>query len=400
MVPAPLPRNRDFRLLWAGQALSEAGSQVSTVAYPLLVLALTHSAAKAGVVGFAKALPFVVFALPAGVVADRVDRRRLMLACDAGRALALGSIAVALLADGAEYAQIAAVAFVDGALFATSYVAERGALSRIVAREDLPAAVARNEARTFAASIVGPPLGGVLFAAGRFVPFLADAASYLGSAVALTLVRDRLQEERVVADAPGGRVAELVEGLRWLWRRPFFRAAALLFAAGNPLLTGLSLLAVLLATRHGASPAAVGAMLAIVGAGGLAGAMAAGRLRRSLSARAALLAESWLIAALVPLLLAVGPAIAIGLVVAGAELLTPVTNSLVTGRRVALTPDRLQGRVQAASMMLAQSLGWLGPLAVGFAFQHAGPTATVLGVAAWALALALTATAAPGLRRG
>jgi MFS family permease len=88
----PLLRHRDFMLLWGGEVLSELGSQTSTVAYPLLILALTGSAAKAGVVGLAKWLPLALFAVPAGVLADRLNRKRLMIACDAIRMVAAASI--------------------------------------------------------------------------------------------------------------------------------------------------------------------------------------------------------------------------------------------------------------------------------------------------------------------
>ena len=171
-VSVPLRRNRDFMLLWGGQTLSELGSQFSLVAYPLLVLALTGSAAKAGVVGFAKTVPIAVFALPAGALADRVNRKHLMVACDGVRAIALVTIPVALAAGGVPYAVIVAVAFIDGSGFVFSYVAERGALRQLVAREQLGEAVARNESRTFAANMAGPPLGGLLFGLGRAIPFL------------------------------------------------------------------------------------------------------------------------------------------------------------------------------------------------------------------------------------
>src|SRR5579859_3335686 len=92
----PLLRNRDYMLLWGGQALSELGSQSSTVAYPLLVLALTGSASKAGIVGLAKWLPLAVFALPAGALADRLDRKRLMVTTDAIRLAGAASIVAAL----------------------------------------------------------------------------------------------------------------------------------------------------------------------------------------------------------------------------------------------------------------------------------------------------------------
>src|SRR5690242_16917650 len=120
-VDVPLRRNRDYMLVWAGQAVSELGSQVSTVAYPLLVLALTHSPAKAGVVGLAATLPLPLLALPAGVLADRFDRKRLMLACDALRAAALAALTVAVFNGGVAYGVVGAVAFFDGALLTVSF---------------------------------------------------------------------------------------------------------------------------------------------------------------------------------------------------------------------------------------------------------------------------------------
>jgi hypothetical protein len=107
-------------LLWSGQTLSELGSQVSLVAYPLLVLALTGSPAKAGVVGFAKTLPVAALALPAGALADRVNRKHLMIACDGFRAIALTTIPIALASGGLPYGLIVAVAFIDGSGFVVS----------------------------------------------------------------------------------------------------------------------------------------------------------------------------------------------------------------------------------------------------------------------------------------
>jgi len=395
----PLLRNRDFMLLWSGEVLSELGSQTSTVAYPLLILALTGSAAKAGVVGLAKWLPLTLFALPAGVLADRMDRKRLMIGCDAVRMLGAASIVGALWLGRPAYLQVVAVAFLDGALFITSHICERGALRQVVAPEQLQDAVAQNEARYFSASIVGPPLGGVLFAAARSLPFVADTASFLSSMTAISFTRAKFQTPSTADKLSWrGLWAEVVGGFSWLRHQPFFRTASLLFAAGNPIFTGLYLLAILLAKHHGASSAAVGAMFAIVGAGGLLGALLAAPLRRRVTARALIAGEDWLLVGSVLMLLVAHNALLIGLLVAAAEFATPVTNSVVAGSRVAVTPDHLQGRVQAASTMLAMSLGWLGPLAVGVAFQQTGPTTTVLIVAAWALALAVVATLAPALR--
>jgi predicted MFS family arabinose efflux permease len=136
----------------------------------------------------------------------------------------------------------------------------------------------------------------------------------------------------------------------------------------QPRLHRLYLLAILLAKHHGASSAAVGAMFAIVGAGGILGAILAGSIRRRLTARSVIAGEQWVLVTSVLLLLLVHNALLIGVLVAAAEFGTPITNSLIAGSRVAATPDRLQGRVAAISAGVAMSLAWLGPLAVGFAF--------------------------------
>jgi predicted MFS family arabinose efflux permease len=393
VAPGPLHRNRDFVLLWSGQTLSALGSQVSLVAYPLLVLALTGSAAKAGVVGFAKALPMALFALPAGALVDRVNRRHVMVAADGGRAVALATIPIALAAGHLPFALIVAVAFVDGAGFVFSSVAERGALRQIVPREQLPEAVARNESRIFGAMLAGPPLGGLLFGLGRAIPFLADALSYAASSVSLLLIRSDFQEVR--DDTAHGGFAE---GLRWLWRQPFLRDCMLLFAGGNPVFTGLYLLIVVLAKRQGASPQLIGGMLGLVAAGGLFGALLAPALQKRLSPRLVIIGETWVIALSLPLLLVAHNALLLGLVVAAAELVTPVTNSIVVSIRIALAPDRLQGRTQAASTLIAYSFGWVGPLAVGLMLESAGSTATILVLTGWMLVLGVGAIATPAFR--
>ena len=97
--PVPLHRNRDFMILWSSQVASTVGTRVTSVAFPLLVLAVTGSPAQAGLVAFAQTLPYLVLFLPAGALVDRWDRKRTMLVCEAGRAVALGSIALAIYLD-------------------------------------------------------------------------------------------------------------------------------------------------------------------------------------------------------------------------------------------------------------------------------------------------------------
>jgi len=109
-----LSRDRNFTLLWVGQTLSEIGSQVTAIAMPLLVLALTGSAAKVGV---ARMVAFPLVSLPAGVIADRSDRRRVMIVCAAGRLVATASVAGALAAGRPGLGQLMAVALIDAGLY-------------------------------------------------------------------------------------------------------------------------------------------------------------------------------------------------------------------------------------------------------------------------------------------
>src|SRR6184192_3839222 len=140
-------RNREFVLLQLGQLLSSAGTSSTTIAYPLLALALTHSPAKAGIISFARLIPYALFGLVAGLAADRWNRKRLMIAADAVRAAAVGALAAAILLGYAEFWQIPVVAFVEGTgamLFWSSYA---GGLRAIVAAGELPAAVGAQRAR-------------------------------------------------------------------------------------------------------------------------------------------------------------------------------------------------------------------------------------------------------------
>ena len=396
-VDVPLRRNRDYMLVWAGQGVSELGSQVSTVAYPLLVLALTHSPAKAGIVGLAATLPLPLLALPAGMLADHLDRKRLMLTCDALRATALAALTVAVFSGGVAYGVVAAVAFFDGALLTVSFVTERGVLRRLVPPEQLAAAVARNETAFYASSVVGPPLGGLLFAISRALPFLADAISYTFSATATLLTRTRFQAERT--EARGSLAAEFTSGLRWLWRHPLLRTCSLITAAVNPTWRALYLLLVVLAKRHGASSSLIGVMFAMIaGAGLLGGLLAGSRLASRISVTAAVRIDTWTTALLIPLLLIAQGTLFTALIVALIEFPAALVNSAVEGLRSNLAPDHMQSRVHAAAGTLSQSLGWAGPLVIGLALQNFSSEASILLLCGWALLAALASSLAPSMR--
>jgi MFS family permease len=395
-TPVPLRRNRDYALLWIGQTLSLIGTQSSWVAYPLLVLALTGSAAKAGMVGFASWFPYLVFQLPAGALVDRWDRRRTMIGCDAIRAVALLSVAVALWLGFLTFPQLLIVAFVDRTCSIAFAPAERAALSRIVPSQQLAEAVARNDAREATSSLLGPPLGGALFGIARSAPFVADAVSYLLSLCAVVALRTPLAPEPV-AQRPRLR-AEVREGVAFIWRIPFLRATALQAMGTNLTWSATTLTIIVIARTHGASGAEVGAMFTLVGIGGILGSAASGWLLHSFSPSAIVLGSVWCWGALIALLVATTNPFLLGLILGTALSLAPAWNGAVVGMQIRMTPDRLQGRVAAVEALLSFGARPFGMLATGYLIEEAGGRATLVVIAAWTLLIAAASTFSPSLR--
>lgn len=391
-----LRRNRDFTKLWVGQAVSTLGSRSSYIAYPLLVLALTGSPALAGIVGFLRQLPLLLFQLPAGALADRYDRRRLMIACDLGRALAMTSLAVALLVGRATFAHVLVVAFVEGALNVLFTPAQTGAIKQLVPSTALPAAVAANEARDSAAYLAGPSLGGVLFALTRAAPFLVDAVSYLVSFLTLTAIRHPFQEQRRAPRRPLHR--EIGEGVAWIWQHPFLRSALLLAGGSNLVSNALALVLILASRERGASATAVGLMLTLVAAGGLAGAVLAPTLQRRLPRRLVVLGLPWLYAALIPTFALLSNPLLLGAVFGVMALLGPTWNAIVSGYAIAITPDHMQARRSSVDWLISGSGLAVAPLLAGYLLDRLGPTGTITAFAALAVVLAVAATASNALR--
>jgi hypothetical protein len=382
-------------LLQTGQLLSSAGNQATSIAYPLLVLGLTGSAARAGAVAFARTLPLALFGLPAGLAADRWSRRRLMISADAVRAVALAALAAAIVAGDLAFWPIALVAFVEGtgnAVFAAAYP---GALRAVVPLRQLPAATGAQSGRQAAVFMVGPPLGGALFELGRAIPFAADAVSYAFSTCSLLAMRTRFEEERV--REPSSLRTRLLEGIRFLWGQPFLRTCALIFSVSNFIGPGLLLTIVVVGNQQGLTGGQVGLLVAAFAAAMLAGSAASPVVRRALPVRAVLLLELWLWVGCA--LFLVWPSVYVltaGML--GAGFAIPSTDSIVHGYRIAMTPDRLIGRSEAVRSTLSLVIAPLGPLLAGTLLGLVSARATVAAFAAAALALAVWATLSPAVR--
>jgi hypothetical protein len=395
VTAVPLRRNRDFVLLQIGQLLSDTGTQSASIAYPLLVLAVTHSPAKAGIVAFARILPPALLSLPAGIAADRWSRRRLMIAADVVRVLAIGSLAAMILHGGVAFWQILIVAFVEGSGNALFRVAQVGALRAVVPARQLPAAVGAQTGRQATVQLAGPPLGGALFGIARSLPFIADAVSFAFSTLSLLAMKTPFQEERE-ADGASMR-SHLAEGFRFLWGQPFLRTCALLFGLANFIGPGVLLAIVVVGKRQGLSGGAVGALFASFGACLLLGSFVSPLVRRLLPVRAVLVLELWLwlgCAAFV-----VWPSVYV--LTAGmlpVAIAIPSTDSVVHGFRIALTPDRLLGRVESVRSTISLLIAPLGPLTAGLLLGAVSARATIAVFAAGGLVLAVWGTLSPSVR--
>jgi MFS family permease len=395
MPAVPLRRNRDFMLLQVGQLLSSAGSQAAVIAYPLLVLALTHSAFKAGLVAFARTLPLAVLSIPAGVAADQFSRRALMIGSDALRAVAIGVLAVSLIAFDTPFWVIACIAFIEGTGTAIFGAASPGAVRAVVPTEQLPEAAGATSGRAAAVRIIGPPIGGSLYEVARSLPFVVDAVSYAFSTISLLLMRVRFEEQRERQTA--SIRARAREGMEFIWSQPFVRITCFLYGLLNFTGPGLLFCIVVIGQAQGLRGGALGLLTALFAVGVLVGSFISPALRRVVSVRAVLLLEVWCWAGCGIFL--VWPSVyvlAASLVPVG--LAIPSTDSVVNGYRIAITPDRLLGRSESVRNAISLSISSISPLVAGLLLQHTTPRWTIAFFTAWALALALWGTRSAVLR--
>jgi fucose permease len=386
--PPPLHRNPDFRRLWIGQACSELGSSAAQLAYPLLVLVLTGSPVHAGLVGSVALGASALLGLPAGALVDRWNRRRVMIGCEIVRGLAVVTLVIAILTDRASLPLILVTAAVQGGAGALFGPAQSAALRHVVPTTQLPMASARNQARSYAAELAGPPLGGALFGFARFAPFLADVISFVVSAIAIAGIRRPLQDKRTERHEPVHRAVWL--GLRFVVTEPFLRAVVCLAPLVNAALAGVMFLLIVTLQDRGVPPAGIGAMQSVILAGGLAGALIAPWLLPRFRAQVLIplclcsLAVVVTVAAVLPATYLVGVVLATGM------LLAPALNAGLFGYQIAITPDAMQGRVDSSISLLASCLQPLAPLAAALLF------ATIGGQWAMACFAGLLAVAAAG----
>ncbi len=388
---APPPRiglGSEFGKLWLASAVSNLGDGVALVAAPLLAIALTRDPRLVAGLAVAQNLPWLLFALPSGALADRLDRRRIMAGATAARAALIGGLGVAVLLGWTSLPLLYVVFFLLGVgetLFDTTAVT---ILPAIVPRKRLPQANARLAGTTTVANhFVGKPLGGLLFAVAAASPFLLGAGDLAASAALLLTLRGTFQP-RQRADAPPTALwSEIAEGIRWLWHQRLLRTVALTLSLLNVTFVAWNSQLVLLASeRLGLGAVGYGALLTAHAIGAVAGSATAGRIIALLgTARVLRLAVIIEAATPVALALATGPWMAgAALAVFGCHAL--VWGAVLTALRQELTPDPLRGRVEGVYRLLENGGVAPGALLGGLIAHRLGLTApfwlaAIVGVA-------------------
>jgi len=394
--PVPLRRNRGFRLLWIGQLLSDTGTGIGALGYPLLILALTHSAVLAGVVGTVRAIARLCLQLPAGALADRLDRRLTMIVCDVMRAGLLALLAVLIAVQLASWPVVLIVCVIEGGAGAIFDPAATAALPAIVPDGQLEEAWAATEARTYAAGLAGPALGGVLFGLGRAVPFLADAVSYAVSFGTVSRIRGRFRPRSSVERKPLWR--EAADGLRVVWQVPLLRAVLITAPLVNFAFNGVVFTIILALRQHGTSSVVIGLVQAAITVGGLLGAIVAPRLQGRVGIGTLAAGVSFAGVALFIIAAVVVPSPLVALPLALDLVLAPAANAALFGVMLRSAPDEMRGRVSNAVLMVATALAALAPLSAGLLVQHLSAGWAVGAFAAPMAVAGALCVLLPGLR--
>jgi MFS family permease len=367
--PLPLRRNRDFNILWSGQALSDMGTQMSTIAYPLLILATTHSAARAGIVGSATIAGTLLLLLPAGVAADRWPRKKILIITSLIQLVVGATVVPAIVTNHIYLLQLILVGFIQGGALAFYTGASRGAVRRIVAPEQLPDAFARTQARDRAATMLGPPAGSALFSVAPYLPFAADSVSFGAITLAVSLLRKNLDPERssIPPELADLKLRQRVLlGLKHVFTDPFLRMVTIWATVINGVIAGMRLTSIVLAEQTGARPAEVGLMFTISAAVGLVGALLSRRLISLFGERLMVQLICWVFPVCAAVM-AVAPAFWLIGIMAGLTgfFLMPI-NVILLARAAEITKDHMQAQMSNAMQLCWTSLMAITPAVFGW----------------------------------
>lgn len=376
--------------LWTASVVSNFGDGVSSIAYPWLASAVTRSPVQIALVTVATRLPWLIFSLPAGVITDRVDRRRLVAWMDVVRFVVTLGVAAIVLASQSGLADPEAVAAGTAALPTNStfllgmiYLAALLLGSAEVLRDNsaqtlLPAIVTeenleRANGRLWGAelvmnSFVGPPAGGFLLAVAFSLPFFVDAGTFAVAAGLVFLITGQFQATRPAGEPARSAsfTGEMKEGLRWLWRHPLFRPMAISLGVINALSTlAFATFVLFIQEIAGLGAAGFGALMASAAVGGVIGSLISPWVSRRIGQGPSLFLTLWtcIITSLVMGL--TSSAVVLGAMFALLSLTGTIWNVITVSLRQALIPDHLLGRVNSVYRFFGWGMMPIGSLLGG-----------------------------------
>ena len=365
--------DHDFARLWVGITVSQFGSQVSTLAIPLIgVLTFGASPFQMGLLTAAGQAPFLFLSLPAGVIVDRTQRKPLLVATDAIAGILLLSIPTAAVFDMLSFAHLLVVAFGVGATVTFGEVAQYAYVPSLVGRDRLVMANSRIQASHSAAESAGPGLGGVLVQI-LSAPFaiVINAATFLISAWLTSKITQTEPHVQWMEAKERSLLQQVGAGVRFLFEHPLLRVVILVSIASQLFAGGfMALLVLYLVNSLGLSPITIGLLFVIGGLSAIPGATLADRVARSVGVGKAII-SGWVVETLARLIipLAAGPFVVVVALLGVAQAANGATGTIAnihqwTLRQV-VTPERLQGRVTAGHRFLVYGTWSIGALLGG-----------------------------------
>lgn len=391
-------RNVDFRKLWASQAATVFGYFTIIIAVPLLVFGRTHSAGQTGLVAAFETLAYPLVAPWAGVAADRLNRRIIMLACDGSRAVLYASVPVAAALGDITLVHIYIVAAVAPLFTVLFDACALSTLTALVRRDQLVEANARLQITVSVGALVGPSVAGVLVTGvGEAASLLLASITFACSFFALASIRRPFQRHDLGAAQSRGVRADLLEGLRFLFRQRVVRALALVLFVFNLADGGIyGLISVFALDGLHIRKGLVGLLYAAGGIGGIASAFLVTRVSHRLGIRVMMIG-GFTLAGLLTIALALAPSLPVALFVVMLRALSiEMVFIVVISLRQRLIPDALQGRVNIAARALAMTGFPISSLIAGVGIDHFGVRTVYAALSIFVFASAAFGFVVPG----
>jgi MFS family permease len=338
------------------------GDGVTLVAGPLLAASLTRDPLLVGGLTFAQRVPWLLFPLISGALVDRLDRRRVMGYSDAARTALIGALGVAVLLGWANLPLMYGIFFLMGTLETLFDNASQAIIPAVVSRDRLE----RANSRLYAAEIVsnelaGPPLGGFLFGVAVAVPFLLDAGTFAAAAALILALRGQFRPERPEGAPPTTLVAEIGEGMRWLWNHRLIRTLAIMLGVFNLTFAATEAIFVLFAQDVlGLGSFGYGVLLTSGAVGGLIGSLTADKIVAWFGSGGALQAAVLISAVVLAVVALSESAVVVWAVFLLVGITVVVWNVITVSFRQAVVPEDIFGRVNSVYRLL----GW-GGISVG-----------------------------------